>query len=128
MAGVITPIINQTRFVELYRPLVGVESELADTLLLAASNRIRRRFAAAGLTVDEADPEIELVLYEVVRAVLDRHNFAAYSSVTITTDDSTESRVFANPDAAVSITDAQWERLGIDTGVSPRGSFPVRDY
>lgn len=131
MAGVQTPIIDRARFIQLFRPLVGVEPELADLLLLAASNRIRRKFTAAGVTLDETDPDVELVIFEVVSTVLRRGDFAGYSSVTITTDDSTESRVFANPDAAVDITDAQWRRLGLDgdsVSASPRGCFPVGDY
>lgn len=126
--AVITPIITKTRLVQLFRPLVGVEDEVADLLLLSASQQIRRKFTQAGVTLDETDPEVELVIYEVVTAVLRRGDFAGYSSVTITTDDSTEARVFANPDAAIDITDAQWIRLGLDLGAAASGCFPVDDY
>ncbi|MCV7230671.1 hypothetical protein [Mycolicibacterium komossense] len=126
--AVITPIITKTRLIQLFRPLVGAEDELADLLLLSASQQIRRKFTQAGVTLDDTDPEVELVIYEVVTAVLRRGDFAGYSSVTITTDDSTEARVFANPNAAIDITDAQWVRLGLDLGAAASGCFPVNDY
>lgn len=112
----------------MFRPLVGAEDKLADLLLLAASNQIRRRFATASLTLDESDPEVQkLVIFRLVSAVLRPGTYAGYSSVTITTDDATESRVFVNPNA-VDISDAQWARLGIDLSPDPRGCFPVGDY
>lgn len=128
MAAVVSPILSKTDFVEMFRPLVGAEDKLADLLLLAASNQIRRRFAAASLTLDESDPEVKLVIFELVSAVLRPGTYAGYSSVTITTDDATESRVFVNPNAAIDISDAQWARLGIDLSPNPRGCFPVGDY
>lgn len=128
MAGVVEPILSKTDFVRMFRPLVGAEDYLADLLLLAASNQIRRRFASAGLPLDESDPEVRLVIFEQVAAVLRPGTYAGYASVTITTDDATESRVFVNPDAQVNISDAQWIRLGISLTPDPRGYFPVGDY
>lgn len=128
MAGVVEPILSKTDFVRMFRPLVGAEDYLADLLLLAASNQIRRRFASAGIPLDESDPEVRLVIFEQVAAVLRPGTYAGYSSVTITTDDATESRVFVNPDAQVNISDAQWIRLGISLTPDPRGCFPVGDY
>ncbi|OCB56131.1 hypothetical protein A5722_14630 [Mycobacterium vulneris] len=128
MAGVVTPIVTKQRFVQLFRPLVGAEDELADLLLNAASNQIRRRFTAAGLTLDESDPEVELVVFEAVAAVLRPGQFAGYKSVTVLTDDANEQRVFANPETLLTITDAQWERLGISMSAAPRGCFPIGDY
>lgn len=128
MAGVLTPILAKAQFVELFRPLVGVEDTLTDKLLMAASNQIRRRFAEAGVTLDENNDDVHLVIWEVVTAVLRQGRFAGYSSVTITTDDSTEARVFANPNAAIDITDAQWIRLGIIVTAGPLGHFPENDY
>lgn len=128
MAGVVTPIVTKPRFIQLFRPLVGAEDELADLLLIAASNQIRRRFAASGLTLDDTDPEVELVIFEAVAAVLRPGSYAGYSSITITTDDATESRAFANPNTLLEITDAQWERLGISMSAAPTGCFPVGDY
>lgn len=128
MAGAVLPILPKTTFVGMFRPLVGVEDALTDKLLMAASSKIRRRFAEAGVVLDENDDEVHLVIWEVVAAVLRPGKFAGYSSVTITTDDSTEARVFANPNAAIDITDAQWIRLGIDVTVGPRGTFPENDY
>lgn len=128
MAGVTTPILSKTDFIGMFRPLVGAESAHADLLLLAASNQIRRRFTAKGLTLDESDPEVTLVIFEVVAAVLRPGQFAGHSSVTVLTDDATETRVFANPNAAIEISDAQWVRLGISLSVEPQGCFPVGDY
>lgn len=128
MAGAVLPILSKANFVSLFRPLVGVEDTLADKLLMAASNQIRRRFTEAGVTLDENDDEVHLVIWEVVAAVLRPGRFAGYSSVTITTDNSTEARVFANPNAAIDITDAQWTRLGISLTAGPLGNFPECDY
>lgn len=128
MAGAVLPILSKADFVSMFRPLVGVEDTLADKLLMAASNQIRRRFSDAGVTLNENDDDVHLVIWEVVTAVLRPGRFAGYSSVTITTDDSTEARVFANPNAAIDITDAQWKRLGIDLTVGPLGNFPECDY
>lgn len=128
MAGVVAPIVTKQRFVQLFRPLVGAEDELADLLLNAASNQIRRRFTAAGLTLDDSDPEVELVVFEAVAAVLRPGQFAGYKSVTVLTDDANEQRVFANPETLLTITDAQWERLGLSMSATPTGCFPVGDY
>lgn len=131
MGGIIQPIISKSRLVELYRPLVGAEDKLADVLLLAVSGRIRGKAADQGVTLDESDSEVELVVFESVAAVLDRGNYRIYSSITLTTDDATESRVFANALATLEVTDAQWRRLGLDPdtlSASPRGTFPVGDY
>lgn len=128
MAGLTTPILSKTEFVGLFRPLVGAEDALADLLLMAASKRIRRKFVQAGADLDETDEDVKLVVFEIVRDVIGRGDFAVYSSVTVSTDDSTESRVFANPSAALTITDAHWVRLGLDLSPDPRGCFPVGDY
>jgi hypothetical protein len=128
MAGVVSPILSKADFVEMFRPLVGAEDKFADLLLMAASNQIRRRFSAAGIPLDESDPEVTLVVYELVAAVLRPGTYAGYSSVTITTDNATEQRVFVNPNAAIDISDAQWARLGISLTPAPRGCFPVGDY
>lgn len=128
MAGAVLPILPKDQFVGLFRPLVGVEDTLADKLLMAASSRIRRRFAEAGLPLDENDDEVHLVIWEAVAAVLRPGKFAGYTSVTITTDDATEQRVFANALAQLEITDAQWGRLGINVAASPLGTFPENDY
>ncbi|AHJ86293.1 hypothetical protein 32HC_15 [Mycobacterium phage 32HC] len=129
MGGVVSPILSKADFVKMFRPLVGAEDELADLLLMSASNQIRRRFYRAGVDLDESDPDIRLVIFEVVAAVLRPGTYAGYSSITITTDDATESRVFANPSALLDISDAQWRRLGIEEdSVAPRGCFPVGDY
>lgn len=131
MGGVIQPIISKSRLVELYRPLVGAENELADLLLLDVSGRIRDKAAAQNVTLNESDAGVELVVYESVTAVLERGNYRIYSSITLTTDDATESRVFANALATLEVTDAQWRRLGLDPdtlSASPRGTFPVGDY
>lgn len=125
------PIVSKTRLIELYRPLVGTEDKLADLLLSAASGRIRRKFTAQDVTLDESDPEVELVIYEAVTSVLDRGDYRNLKSVMFTTDDATESRVFADIVAQLTITDAQWLRLGVDpdsVSASPRGTFPVGDY
>lgn len=128
MAGVVSPILSKTDFVALFRPLVGAEDQLADLLLNAASNQIRRRFAESGLVLDEVDPEVKLVVFEAVAAVLRPGTYAGYSSITITTDDATESRAFANPNTLLDISDAQWQRLGISSTPAPTGCFPVGDY
>ncbi len=128
MAGVVQPILSKAEFITLFRPLVGYEDALADKLLMAVSQRIRRKFAEAGVPLDEDDDEVDLVIWEVVAAVLRPGEFAGYSSVTITTDDATEQRVLANALAQLDITDAQWKRLGIDVTASPRGCFPENDY
>lgn len=128
MAGVVSPIVTKQRFVQLFRPLVGAEDQLADLLLNAASNQIRRRFTAAGLTLDDSDPEVELVIFEAVAAVLRPGQYAGFSSIAITTDDATESRVFANPNTLLNITEEQWQRLGISRTPAPTGCFPVGDY
>lgn len=128
MAGAVLPILSKAIFVSMFRPLVGVEDALADKLLMAASNQIRRRFSDAGVTLDENDDEVHLVIWEAVAAVLRPGKFAGYSSVTITTDDATEQRVLANALAQLEITDAQWKRLGIDLTVGPLGNFPECDY
>lgn len=128
MSGPVSPILTKPEFITMFRPLVGAESVLADLLLLAASQQIRRRFVEAEMTLVESDPEVWLVIFEVVAAVLRPGTYAGHSSVTVTTDDATEQRVFANPNAAVDISDAQWARLGVDLTAAPRGSFPVGDY
>lgn len=128
MAGALTPIVSKADFVARFRPLVGTEDTWADDLLLVASNQIRRKFADAGRELDEADPEVRLVIIEVVAAVLRPGQYAGFSSVTVTTDDATETRVLANPNTAIDITDAHWLRLGFDLTASPRGCFPVGDY
>lgn len=129
MTGPVQPIISKPRLVELYRPLVGPEDKLADLLLLAVSERIRRKFAAQDVAaLDESDSEVELVIYESVSAVLRHLDFAGLKSVSFLTDDATESRVFADALAALTITDAQWIRLGLDLGPAPSGYFPVGDY
>ncbi|MCV7255680.1 hypothetical protein H7J86_26295 [Mycobacterium hackensackense] len=128
MAGLVTPILSKTEFVARFRPLVGTEDTLTDDLLMAASNKVRRKYAENDRTLDESDPEVRLLIRDVVASVLRMGDFAGYSSVTITTDDATEARVLANPAAYVSITDAQWRDLGFDLTASPRGCFPVNDY
>jgi hypothetical protein len=122
------PLVTKAEFVASFRPLVGAEDNLADRLLAAASNQIRRRFTQAGLTLDESDPDVQLVVIEVVSAVLRPGRFAGYQSVTVVTDDATETRVFANPNAAIDISDAQWLRLGVYATAGPLGCFPVGDY
>ena len=128
MAGIILPILSKTEFVGLFRPLVGAEDELADLMLLDAAQQIRAKFAEHERELDETDPQVRLVIFEVVAAVLRPGEFAGHSSVTVTTDDATETRVLANPNAAIDISDAQWVRLGFSLTASPRGCFPVNDY
>ena len=128
MAGFATPIMSKADFVARFRQLVGVEDTLADDLLMSASSQIRRRFADEGRTLDETDVDVRLVVFDVVAAVLRPGKFAGYSSFSITTDNTTEARVLANPNAAINITDALWDRLGISATASPLGNFPENDY
>lgn len=128
MGGVISPILSKTDFIDLFRPLVGAEDKLADLLLLAASERLRRIFAEQGKILDEQSSEVRLVLYEVVSAVLRPGTFAGLTSVSFTTDDAVEQRVFANPSAACVFTEDHYNRLGLDWSASPRGTFFDQDY
>lgn len=128
MAGPVTLILEKTAFVALFRPLVGSEDLLADLLLEAATDWIRREFLEAGLTLDESSAEVKLVIRDAVAAVLRAGDYAGYSSFTITTDDSTESRTFANPSAALDFTDAYRLRLGLPISASPVGNFLDCDY
>jgi hypothetical protein len=130
MTGPVSLIVTRAQLVALFRPLVGVEAELADLLLEAATNRIRRKFADAGATLVESDAEVRLVILEVVRTAIRNasNEFGGLKQIAFTTDDATEQRVFANPGAQLDFTDAHWERLGLDLSVSPRGHFPVDDY
>lgn len=131
MTGPVTPILIRPDFETLFRPLVGAEIPLGELLLEAASNRIRRKFTQAGVELDESDAEVKLVIYEAVSAVLRHADFAGLSSVSFTTDDATEQRVFANALAQFDITDAQWVRLGLDAAnlsASPAYCFPENDY
>lgn len=130
MSGPVSLILTRPQFVALFRPLLGVEGDLADLLLEAATNRIRRKFLAADVTLDEQDAEVKLVVLEVVRTAIRNasNDFGGLTQMSFTTDDATEQRTFFNPDAALDITDAHWLRLGLDSSPSPQGCFPVNDY
>lgn len=130
MAGAVTLILTREAFVSMFRPLVGPEGTLADLLLEAATNRIRREFAAAGSTLDETDAEVKLVVLEVVRAAIRNAvgEYGGLSSFSVTTDDATEQRSFVNPDAALDFTEAHWRRLGLDMSATAQGTFPENDY
>lgn len=129
MAGVVTPILEKTAFEELFGPLTpGAQTKLAELLLSAVSSRIRKKATEQGVEIDGTDPDVHLVVYELVSAVLRHHAFAGLSSVSITTDDATEQRTFANALRQLDITDAHWDQLGLAIGALPRGTFPVGDY
>jgi hypothetical protein len=121
-----SPILSKPDFIELFRPLVGAEDKLADLLLRAASSRIRRRFAEADLALDETDDEVRLIVFEMVVEILRPGTYAGLSSYTTSTDDATETRVFANAVARLTLSEDQIDRLGLSPG--PNYCFAADDY
>ncbi|WP_431231525.1 hypothetical protein ACQ856_18355 [Mycolicibacterium psychrotolerans] len=118
----VSPFLDVDQFEAMFRPLVGGERLLADTLLSAAAILIRREIAAAGREALAADdPMAILVSWEVTKAVLPPvPELDGRTSYSITSDDRTEQGTLAAAAGLLDFDERHWRLLGLSDTADPQ--------
>lgn len=119
----VTPYLQTTDFVSMFRPLSTQETALATLLLRAAALVIRREFDKAGMTppsVGTDDDMARLVSFELARDAMPAvEEMAGRTQYTIQTDDRIESGTIAAAADLVEFTDHHRLLLGLPVGARP---------